>query len=404
MRRAWGRGKSLRWDERSGRFLAYWRPPHGRTERHLFESREAAEAWLESKGGAASAPALTPGQYAEAQAAFAALPPGMPLMAAVRALLREGARAAARPTTVGAAVRGFLEDRAPALRPRTVETYRATLRAFAAGLEGGGERRMLASVVRDDVEAAVRGLRAGARNKLLRHVSPLFSWGARRGMCAGNPAKEVERWREAEPPKGVLRPAELRRLLERLRAEAPRAVAGVALGAFAGLRPEEIHRLPADAIGAKWIRVDGATAKTADARTVEVRPALAAWLAACPPRAPFLTSRTRKQVRAAARAEGIAWPQDALRHSYATYAYEQSGDAAAVAASMGHGGTDVFFRHYRALAEPGEGAEWFGIVPGAAQEAPRSARTASGWQTCPPGRRAPSAASSRGGGGVRGGG
>jgi hypothetical protein len=52
-----------------------------------------------------------------------------------------------------------------------------------------------------------------------------------------------------------------------------------------------------------------------------------------------------------------------MRHSFATYAYEMTKNAAHVAAEMGHQGTDVFFRHYRAMARPGDGTEFFKIEP-----------------------------------------
>jgi len=43
--------------------------------------------------------------------------------------------------------------------------------------------------------------------------------------------------------------------------------------------------------------------------------------------------------------------------------YELTKNAAAVAADMGHHGTDIFFKHYRALAHPGDGEKWFAINP-----------------------------------------
>jgi len=52
-----------------------------------------------------------------------------------------------------------------------------------------------------------------------------------------------------------------------------------------------------------------------------------------------------------------------MRHSYASYAYDLTRDAALIASEMGHHGTDIFFRHYRGLVEPGAGAKFFNILP-----------------------------------------
>ena len=70
-----------------------------------------------------------------------------------------------------------------------------------------------------------------------------------------------------------------------------------------------------------------------------------------------------RQAKKAVRRAFGPWPQDVARHSYASYAYEECKDAVRVASEMGHAGTEVFFRHYRALAAPGSSAEYFAILP-----------------------------------------
>jgi hypothetical protein len=54
-----------------------------------------------------------------------------------------------------------------------------------------------------------------------------------------------------------------------------------------------------------------------------------------------------------------------MRHSYA---YDLTRDAPLVASEMGHHGTDIFFRHYRGLVTPGDGAKFFGILPTICQQ------------------------------------
>jgi len=73
------------------------------------------------------------------------------------------------------------------------------------------------------------------------------------------------------------------------------------------------------------------------------------------------------EARAAA---GIAkWPIDALRHSFCTYRFALTGDAARTESEAGHDQA-VLHAHYRALATAADAERWFAIVPGSAQAAP----------------------------------
>ena len=58
----------------------------------------------------------------------------------------------------------------------------------------------------------------------------------------------------------------------------------------------------------------------------------------------------------------MRWPNNGLRHSYATYRLAQCQDAAKVALEMGN--TPVMiFRHYRELVMPEDAAAWWNIFP-----------------------------------------
>ena len=58
------------------------------------------------------------------------------------------------------------------------------------------------------------------------------------------------------------------------------------------------------------------------------------------------------------------FPNNALRHSYGSYALVESQDAAAVAYQLGHkGDTRILFNHYRALVKPSEANEFWMIRP-----------------------------------------
>jgi integrase len=57
------------------------------------------------------------------------------------------------------------------------------------------------------------------------------------------------------------------------------------------------------------------------------------------------------------------WPDNALRHSFASYHVAHFKDAKALALEMGHTDSGILFNHYRALVKPKEAARYWNIRP-----------------------------------------
>lgn len=340
-------------------YVAYFRQ-HGRTERHRCKLYEEALQWLRAKQG--DRQPLTGAEYLDAQNALAVLPEGATLLEAARHYARtHHAAVHAAPVAVGEAVRRFFAARGSFLATVSRRQYHSVLGRFEAY---AGSPAPLGGVDRETVDKFLSGVKPSTRNSILNHLSAFMSWAVREGLLAANPCERVERARKVEPPLGVLSIGETAALLAAAERVAPRICAHLAIQLFAGVRPEEAPRLRDRHVRGGYILLDGSVTKGARARSIAIRPNLAAWLRAHP-FAPLTKSQLRHDLEAARAAAGIAcWPRDCLRHSFATYAYEVRPDAAVIAAEMGHKGTEVFFKHYRALAEPGAGQAYFGIVPG----------------------------------------
>jgi integrase len=68
-------------------------------------------------------------------------------------------------------------------------------------------------------------------------------------------------------------------------------------------------------------------------------------------------------LEAARAAAGIGvWPNNALRHSFASYylAHFKRAGAAELALEMGHTNTNLVFQHYRQLVKPNEAKRYWG--------------------------------------------
>lgn len=344
----------------------------------------SARAWIDAQETALKLgrPPLSRAQLLDAQDALAELPPGVTLLEAARlwrSLRAPDPAAVGREAPLSLALEAFLSECADGrLSPSTVGQYRQSVRRLSA-LRGDIP---VSAVTRDMVVALVSGMAPCSRNGVLRGLSAFGSWCVRSGLAVSNPASSVSRARESEPPKGVLTPGQVEGLMACSAAARPDLVPYLALALFAGIRPEELRRLPPDRIGGRYVLLDGAVTKTADARTVEISAPLRAWLAAYPVPAcrRGVCPLARKRLYAVLRdlraltvrlSERTGrpelalrgWPKDGPRHTYATCMYELTGDAARVAASMGHAGTGVFFRHYRALSRPGDGQAFLDVTP-----------------------------------------
>ena len=149
----------------------------------------------------------------------------------------------------------------------------------------------------------------------------------------------------------------------------PEILPSVAIGMFAGLRASEIGRLDWSDIDVDrgFIEVGASKTKTARRRLVEISENLSAWLTPHhrengPVRPPFITYR-RKFVKAL-KASGIReWPDNALRHSFASYHLAAGQDAAATALQLGHTESRNLFAHYRELVRAEDAKAYWQIKP-----------------------------------------
>ena len=333
--------------------------------RRRLPTLEAAKVWLESirRGVELQLRPLTRAQMDDASLAYSLLPDGVTLVELARQyaeaddIIDEENR---HPFDVCTAA--FLKSRDAKCAASTAGRYKTTLKLAAAAF-GGGDTPV-ASITHKQVETFVAAMSPSVRNATLRYMSAFFKWCADRQWITANPCRIVDRAKTAAPPLGILAPGEMRRLFAAAQANDPKLIPYLVVGAFAGVRPQETLRLTPAKIGAEYITLDASVTKTADARTVEIRPNLRKWLDAYPfaKMNPDIAA-SGKRIRRLCAAADIVWKHDCLRHSFATYAYELTRNATAVATEMGHQGTAVFFKHYRALAQPGQGAEWFDITP-----------------------------------------
>ncbi len=192
----------------------------------------------------------------------------------------------------------------------------------------------------------------------------MFNHAVRRGYAISNPADKTAKAKVVGETPGILNVQQTAQLLEAASAE---VLPYIAIGAFAGLRRAELERMDWSDVhfDSELIEVTAAKAKTARRRFIKMKPNLREWL--LPVRkhnGKIVPDGFRKRFDAAREAAAIGeWPDNALRHSFASYHLAHFTNAAALALEMGHTNSGMIFEHCRQLVTPKNAERYWKIMP-----------------------------------------
>lgn len=220
------------------------------------------------------------------------------------------------------------------------------------------------------------------KNDARKILSSIFNFGIKRKWCHENPAQALDIIAIQEHEIHPLTPEEIAGLFQACRPptteekEMPRTsrktvegarldltccLAPLAIMAFAGIRPQEVTRLTWNDIfldtPEKVIKVRSRASKTGGTRQVNICPALEAWLrmaprqeddSICPPQWPVRWAGLR--YRAGWDANGKRWPNDALRHTFASYHVLIHRNIPQLQLEMGHSSSTQIMHRYMNLS------------------------------------------------------
>jgi integrase len=206
---------------------------------------------------------------------------------------------------------------------------------------------------------------ARTRNNLRTSIVTLFHFARSRGyLPKGQPteADDVRRAKDRGGKIGMLTPKQLESLISAAPADIKLYLV---IGAFTGARTSEILRLDFSDINFErgHITVAAHKSKTATRRLVPILPNLAQWLAPYRNRKGKVVKHSvERRTIVFAKGQGIPWPHNCLRHSYASYRLAAVADTARVALEMGNS-PQKLMTNYRELADEHDAAAWFAITP-----------------------------------------
>lgn len=213
-----------------------------------------------------------------------------------------------------------------------------------------------------------------SRNNFRTVLHALFGYAVDRDYCTVNPVTKTAKAKIVDKPPAIFTPVQTLALLSSATTDIRPALA---IGFFAGLRQAEISRLDWKQVDLTrgFIEVTADNAKTARRRLVKIEANLLAWLtpevqksgSVYPPNGRNKTEAAREAGDKLLKEKNLGsletWPDNGLRHSYASYHLAHFKDANRLALELGHGTTDMLFAHYRELVRPEDAEQYWKIAP-----------------------------------------
>ena len=268
-----------------------------------------------------------------------------------------------KPIKMELAIDRFLASRrTKGARPKTLKTYGDALNYFKAAIGKDDPN----DVSRTDMEQFLANTdwKPTTRNYYLRHVRAFFNW-MEGEHVAVNPFTKIEASRIDRKPPVIMTVDQAGDLMKAAKDNDRSVIAYLALGLFAGIRPEAIPRMSWKDIDLKAniITVPVDASKTRHDYDVRIEPNLAAWLKLARRRA-LTPPNLRHRLEAVREVAGVQWKEDITRHSFGSYHLDRFQDPKKTAWELGHKGeTRTLFKHYRKLVKRGEGKNAFKIAP-----------------------------------------
>jgi integrase len=246
---------------------------------------------------------------------------------------------------------------------RHLSDLKSRLSYFATMFDG----QMVCTITTREIDAFLRKLPVApmTRNHYRAVLVQAYNFAVTNGYATENPALKAAKVKVIGETPGILTVEQASALLVNA---TPEILPYIAIGLFAGLRRAELERLDWSEVDFEsgLIQVTAEKSKTATHRFVTLQPNLREWLTPLRKLKGNITPEENfRQLFDSARLQaGITtWPDNALRHSFASYHMAAFKNAASTALELGHHDSRITFAHYRELVKPKEAARYWKLRP-----------------------------------------
>jgi integrase len=341
----------------------------GKRSQKFFETKEEAKSFADFKNAERKQNGITHAEFPEklrniAQDAVEALKPfGKTITDAVDHYLVH-LKASEKSCSAEQLVKELLKAKlADGVGERHLSDLDYRLGYFAEEFDG----KLVAEITSAEIDDWLRSLEVGpqTRNHYRAAGFAAFAFAVRHGYALANPVVGAAKAKVIRGRPGILTVGQASSLL----VNAPKElVPYFAIGLFAGLRRAELERLDWSEVDfeSNLIEVTSEKAKMGMRRLVTIQPNLREWLQSYRKLKGSVTplEKFRELFTQAREDAGITkWPENGLRHSFASYHLAHFKNAASTALELGHHDSRVTFAHYRELVKPKEAARYWTLRP-----------------------------------------
>lgn len=198
---------------------------------------------------------------------------------------------------------------------------------------------------------------ANTRRQASTYLGAFFGWCERHDLIARNPARRADRPAAVASARAILTPEQMSSLLGAAGVEMR---ACLCLGGFAGLRTSEIlhSKITVDVDGGEIHIEDGKTG----GRYVAVKQVFTRFWPGhhLPPSQRVYYRHLRTIVESLGWKE---WPENCLRHSFASYHLAMWEDAGKTAFQLGHTSPQMVYKAYARAVKKADAVRWWGLTP-----------------------------------------
>lgn len=345
---------------------------NGKRKRRFFRTKEEAKAEIEAVEEQRRTAGdvwlgLTAAERVEAATIInQAKDHGVTLRHVWDAFLSSGKATIQDPVTLRVAADRFFKTKESARRrPTYLQSIKGMVNSF---IEGRAELPAF-KITAADVEAYLETKNCDwSKKSAYKRLHTFFKFCVAKKICASNPVAEIDKIQIDDRIPKILTVRQAAKVTVATKRNFPEGLAAVALGLYAGVRPNELQ-------GVTWndvriddgvVVVDAAVSKTSQRRIVHLEPAAIAWLKvakqvnAMLPITPYKWTLTLQNC-----SKSLGWKRwenDVLRHSAASYWLAEMRDAPAVAMELGNS-VPVIYKHYREVVTRKDAARFWRLIP-----------------------------------------
>lgn len=234
---------------------------------------------------------------------------------------------------------------------------------------------LVSDLTESDVEKALEGRSKSAFNGYLRVIRAVLNFAVKKRWAQTNVTTLIDSQAIEDSEVSVLTNRQSARLLASCRRHFVDDLPYLLFGLFAGVRPDELKHMTWEMVHLedRNIVLPPHVTKTGKRRVVAMEPTLCSWLRwfAKRPNASSLegpivrTANLRTRLRALRKkAKFKKWPQDILRHTYASNHLAAKENLDGLLLNLGHSSTKMLWKHYHQAVTKKNAKQFWSLYPG----------------------------------------